>query len=446
MGYQAQLITTQDNEQADTPIKEETHFDERKTDDFLVYLTIKKRLEEISKSLVEVDLFPEKKPFYYNEPIHFQCICVFFVEPDSTSSSDIKSQTFRITTSTKVFEIINAGLELWEHTENLGEYRLLLIENEFFKTLNEGDVINGLFKANKPLVKSAKFILAPKLYKTNFNDIQVEDQGKTLIVNQVINKNEKFDEFIQHFTGISKYIELKYFALKEEELSKKISIKKKKELFTWLTLLHYIITALFFILFFIFSFVALIKIKNPFRNFVDYIVLKSLFMEKEGKEIKEDIKLRLNTILYEGNFTQHFKLASMARFSFYKSNTKECIQEYSDFTSQSIKCYKTYYKRQEGTNGYLFPINEEMFNQKCEGCIIYSSASKENNYIINSSYSISENSEEALKYKYDYEKLKLFLQDIFRGFLMQNYEVKSVSIKGDYGYMMEKTVLIYLFL
>ena len=69
----------------------------------------------------------------------------------------------------------------------------------------------------------------------------------------LIHMNEKFDEFIQHFTGISKYIELKYFALKEEELSKKISIKKKKELFTWLTLVHYIITALFFILFFIFS-------------------------------------------------------------------------------------------------------------------------------------------------------------------------------------------------
>lgn len=42
MGYQAQLITTQDNEKpTDTPMKEETHFDERKTDDFLVYLTIK---------------------------------------------------------------------------------------------------------------------------------------------------------------------------------------------------------------------------------------------------------------------------------------------------------------------------------------------------------------------------------------------------------------------
>ena len=79
-----------------------------------------------------------------------------------------------------------------------------MIENDYCKVLTEGDFINHLFKANKTMVKSAKFLLAPKNYKTNLNDINVEDQGKNLIINQIINKNDKFDEFIQYFTGLTK--------------------------------------------------------------------------------------------------------------------------------------------------------------------------------------------------------------------------------------------------
>ena len=112
--YQSQLINPQDDEiETHIPKVDSENLDKNNTDDFLVNLTIKKRLEEISKSLAEVEPFPEKKPFDYNEPIHFQCICVLFVEPDFKVNPNIKSQTFRITNSTKVFEIINAGLELW---------------------------------------------------------------------------------------------------------------------------------------------------------------------------------------------------------------------------------------------------------------------------------------------------------------------------------------------
>ena len=204
--------------------------EDRNRDDLLVYQTLKKRLEEISKSLSEVEPFPEKKPYENTEPIHFQCICVLFVEPDFKVNNIIKSQTFRITTSTKVFEIINAELELWEHLENIDEYKLYLMENEYAKTLSEGDVINNLFKWNKSLVKSTKLLLAPKNYKISLNDIDIKDQGSQLVVSQISNKNEKFDEFIANFTGVAKYIEHKFFFLKEEVEQKKNTYQKKKNL------------------------------------------------------------------------------------------------------------------------------------------------------------------------------------------------------------------------
>ena len=48
----------------------------------MIYQTLRKRLEEISRSLTEVESFPEQKFVYNDDPIHFQCICVFFVEFD----------------------------------------------------------------------------------------------------------------------------------------------------------------------------------------------------------------------------------------------------------------------------------------------------------------------------------------------------------------------------
>ena len=101
------------------------------------------------------------------------------------------------------------------------------MENEYAKTLSEGDVINNLFKANKSLVKSAKFLLAPKNYKITLNDIDIEDQGSQLVVSQIINKNEKFDEFISNLSGGAKYIVHKFSILKEEVEQKKILIRKK---------------------------------------------------------------------------------------------------------------------------------------------------------------------------------------------------------------------------
>ena len=415
INYQSQINNNhQEFEKESELISDTSILDENNTDDLLVYNTLKKRLEEISKSLAEVESFPEKKPFDNNEPIHFQCVCVLFVEPDFKAISSIKSQTFRITTSTKVYEIITAGLELWEHIENLGDYRLFLMENELLKPLNEGDVINHLFKANKTIVKSAKFLLAPKSYKTGLAEINIEDQGNNLIINQTINKNEKFDEFVTHFPGVTKYIEQKFTVLKEEEVGQNKNVHKKKKPFTWLNLAYYLVMTIMFILFFIFSFLAIAEIKDPFNNFVDYAVIKTMFMQNtSGGNIRTDILNKIQNILFNGNFHIFFKLVSMARFSFYQSNEKECNDDYTNFNKKT--CYSPYYKNDENDSIYALGF-EEIYRNKtnCTDCFVYSS--KEYNFV-------------GKKPKL----LEDFLDDVFRGFQMQNYKVEGTSIKGTYG-------------
>lgn len=374
---------------------------------------MKKRLEEISKSLSEVETISEKKLFDSNNPIHFQCVHVLFVEPDFKAIPTIKSQTFRITSSTKVSDIINAGLELWEHS---GDYKLFLMENDVLTPLNDDKLINSSFKPNTTVVKSAKFLLTLKGYKTGLADINIEDQGNNLNINQAINKNEKLDEFIKYFPGVTKYIEHKFSTLKEEEVDQNKSGNKKKKPFGWVNLTYYLVRAIMFILFFIFSFLAVVEVKDPYRNFVDHTIIKTMFTSPgSNTDIKEDILSRMENILYQEN--NNFNLVSMARFSFYKSDKIDC----NDEINKEGKCYSSYHKNKEKDDIYEGKVYENCTNKIRD-------MSEVGDFFVYSSFK-----GEPRNFITGKESLLDFIADVFRGFQMENYEVEGTSIKGTYG-------------
>lgn len=209
--------------------------------------------------------------------------------------------------------------------------------------------------------------------------------------------------------------------LKDEELSQKTNIHRKKSPFTWLTLMYYLETGLMFILFFIFSILAIIEIKNPYQNFIDYAMIREMFSlsfeESDGLDIKNDILARIDTILYEGDYSSYFKQASMTRFSFYQANNKTCNKEYTDFSGET-KCYNPYYKNNKNNTAYNLGYDKE--EEYTGDYFVYSNSSTDKNYYYVNGETAKENLDD-------------FLFDVFRGFDMQNYEVDSSRIDGDLG-------------
>ena len=405
----------------------------------MIYQTLRKRLEEISRSLTEVESFPEQKFVYNDDPIHFQCICVFFVEFDI--KENYKTQTFRIARTTKVIDIIEAGLKLWDSFEYIKEYRLHLLDTDTMRTLDENDTINALFKSNKSQMKSAKFLLAPRGCKINMSELEVEDEGSNAInVGQVINQNVKYYDFIKRFAGVAKFIQSKFAVLKEEELDQEKEPQKKKNKISLFSFILYIINTVFFFLFLIFSIFTVCKIKNPFMLYFDITILKSLLSGSSyltGNDVIIDVLSKLDPFIMNKN--ENYKLLSMTRFSFYQAKEKQCDEDYVKKMNPEEKiCYETFYKKEDAASVYdnEYIVNKEYENylSNCDG--------KCSMYFYNKNESVlysNDNADIVAMYK------KYLEESVFKGFFLNNFDIDGVDISGDYGtYKGTRNVDIFL--
>ncbi len=396
------------------------------SDQLLIAEALKQRLEEISKNLTEVESFPEHKHIYNDDPIHFQCICVFFIEPVSDMQRTMKSQTFRITRATRVIDLIVTSLQLWDQLDYLNDYRLYLIENETLKVLDETAVINNIFKTMKIQMKTAKFLLAPRNFKGNLGEMNLEEDthNNPLTVKQGINKNEKYYNFVRRFAGVAKYVENQFSILKEkeiEEMEQRIVSPKKKKI-PLLTLVLYGIKGVFFCLLFIFSLLSIIELKNPFKSYLIYNYLNYTIGHDYSEDVGTDIIDRVEQFLYQPNSADtSLKVVSLARLSIYQSNPKKCDKNYQKSISSTETCYKAYYESKDSFEGYKTAENilnkrYTIDNNEDLEPFVYSPSSPNNNYI-----QTQGNWEEFLE------------NEIFKGFYTNNYEIDEINIEGDYG-------------
>ena len=69
-------------------------------------------------------------------------------------------------------------------------------------------------------MKTAKFLLAPRNFKGNLGEMNLEEDthNNPLTVKQGINKNEKYYNFVRRFAGVAKYVENQFSILKEKEI------------------------------------------------------------------------------------------------------------------------------------------------------------------------------------------------------------------------------------
>ena len=296
------------------------------------------------------------------------------------------------------------------------------------RTLDENETINALFKSNKSQMKSAKFLLAPRGYKINMSELEVEDEGSSAInVGQVINRNVKYYDFVKRFAGVAKFIQSKFAVLKEEELDQEKEPEKKKKKISLFSFILYIINTVFFCLFLIFSIFTVCKIKNPFLNYFDITILKNFFGDSSclnGEDVIYDVEYKLENFIMNKN--ENFKLLSMARFSFYQAKEKKCNEDYVKKMKEDNICYETFYKKEDATSVYenKYIVNKEYENDlsDCdEACAMYFYNKNDNVVYSNDDAEIVE------MYK------KYLEESVFKGFFLNNFEIDGVSIRGDYG-------------
>ena len=239
-------------------------------------------------------------------------------------------------------------MELWDQSENINSYGLYTFENDDKQLLSQGIVINQLFMEKKAQAKTARFYLLPKSYSDNLSEIgQEQQQGdrNKVNVNQDTNVNEKYYEFIRHFSGVSKYIDKKYTQLKQEESEKEKYEMYERKQTSIFSIVVWGVNALLFLLFFIFSLISIIFIKNPKKNFMEY----SLLHHDEGIISQSECSLYIPEKLnYFTKKSTKLMLASKARLSFYYRNIDHCNSQYSKVTNEA-ECYDVIFEKYKGS-------------------------------------------------------------------------------------------------
>lgn len=241
-------------------------------------------------------------------------------------------------------------MELWDQSDKINSYGLYTFENDDKQLLSQGTVINQLFMEKKAQAKTARFYLLPKNYSDNLNEIgQEQQQGdrNKVNVNQDTNVNEKYYEFIRHFSGVSKYIDKKYTQLKQEESEKEKYEMYERKQTSIFSIVVWGVNALLFLLFFIFSLISIIFIKNPKKNFMEYSLLQNSEDNISQEYISEYIQEKLN--YFKKDSTAKLMLASKARLSIYYRNVDHCNSQYSKVLTNTVKCYDTIFEKYKGS-------------------------------------------------------------------------------------------------
>ena len=223
--------------------------------------------------------------------------------------------------------------------------------------LDETAVINNIFKTMKIQMKTAKFLLAPRNFKGNLGEMNLEEDthNNPLTVKQGINKNEKYYNFVRRFAGVAKYVENQFSILKEKEIEemeqRRVSPKKKK--IPLLTLVLYGIKGVFFCLLFIFSLLSIIELKNPFKSYLIYNYLNYTIGYDYSDDVGTDIRKRVEKLFDQPNSADtSLKVVSLERLSIYQSNPKKCDKNYQKSISSTETCYKAYYESKDSFEGY----------------------------------------------------------------------------------------------
>ena len=246
----------------------------------------------------------------------------------------------------------------------------------------------------KAQAKTARFYLLPKSYNENLNEIgQEQQQGdrNKVPVNQDTNVNEKYYEFIRHFSGVSKYIDKKYTQLKQEESEKEKNETFERKQISIFSIIVSGVNALLFLLFFIFSLISIIFIKNPKRNYMEYSLLGG---DEETVQDAEFISYLNDKLEYFTKDSQtKLMLVSKARISIYYRNEDNCNPQYSqELKSEKPTCYDAIFEKYKGnlptfddTNSC---IGEDTEDANCDSMNFKSELEGVDNYKIKGNYGV----------------------------------------------------------
>lgn len=422
----------------------------------LIYQTLKKCLDEISKSLESVKAETEVSHSINLEPLFFQCISVIFIDDTVednnilSSSSNIFYQTFRISIETTVENVIDSCLLLWERVEDQEKFELYIIKGEKRENVKKSYKINDLFKVPKLQIKSAQFILCTKEAKFNYEDIITKKNNK----NQNIEVNAFRDDhdnhyikFITHLCGVTRDVDESYQRLKDND---DIKNQKKDNEFTWnrktfIAFLQKGILYVIFLLFFIFSFLGINQHKDPYKNYIDVTILKTILFGddnlvsgQKGLTSEEYLNLLENIAgLYTYDTeNSNFKLINMMRLTLYRSQIKTCDSDYINYFNSVYKdkeliCYKYKYEDKVESGSHVYPYFENGEYEK--DSTICNPEDIQNNYFI---YSTQQTETETKSKNYIgscEEDFLFYLSNIFRVFKTENFEIDPIFLESSRG-------------
>lgn len=393
----------------------------------LIYSSLRKILNEISEKLDVVSAVQPNPVMNQSEQIYNQLIHLEFIPLEYSGTS--YHQPFRISRNTTLLNIFEKGLELWNHEEFSEKYRLYLRGYE--KEFNYNDQVNEFFKVNKNSGAKPHFVLAPKGFKIVDEDEESEVETKNEVMLKY--KDEGLQQLLFGFCGLKKYTERYYSKLREEEskAGKINSIKPNN--FSILKLVQNLVFCSIFALFFIFSFLSIFYLKNPYKAYVEAENIKSLFAPEESErtsfkskeEQKESIKKNLMVFSYTTlrNKGTNYQMVNMARLSFYQAMLGVCKNYYLEIFKDQV-CYDQD-KETEEEEEFLY--NEYFINTKfAEDKTICDGQSTLAQYFVSALESPNTN------FIGDCDNLKTFFLDVFSFFYSDKYNMGSTSIEGAY--------------
>ena len=433
-----------------------------KDDTEIIYNSLKEISKKITNILSRADYLPPQKKMIYDDiNIPNQCINIIYVVLDDTPEIKYKYQTFRITETTKVKQIINCCLNLWDYGNYISNYNLFFMENNLLlKKLDENDNINSIILSYHER-KNPQFFFCPPNFKPNFeifntNITHENDEKKknNKSIMQLIN-------FSKRIVGMSSYIQRRYEELKkeDEDNKNKIDIKEDKTNIHFKTIIYYLIH-IFFFMFFILSLQSLYSLSSK-DIFNEYTLIKEKFEKNlitNDNIFYNNSKFIINQILsifddfYYNNLTNNelpYMLISQVKISFYQSTEVKCNKNLINFINlnygtKDFKCISKYYKYDKSSYlGYYGPyIKENKYqtykdsngiNPICDNTkndylnfFIYTNLTKNNNSI--------NNCEDLFNYYYN----------LFIAWNGQIEESEKIKIEGDLGIYSDHSVDLYI--
>lgn len=426
-------------------------------DEILVYKTLKKRLDEISKSLEKVEPFPEVKDSLILEPLFFQCISVIFIDDSvedntlmgSSSDSNFFYQTFRICNETRAKDVIDSCLLLWERSEDQEEFELYIIDGEKREKVEKDIKINNLFKVTKLQIKSAQFILCTRDAKFNYEDLftNQKNANQKIVVNPFRDDHDNhYIKFISRLSGVARDVDETFQRLKNEDnenRKEKIDNKFNRNKFTSSSFLQKGILYIIFFLFFIFSFLAVDQLKDPYKDYIDTNIIKTIlfgndYLAKAQKGLTSTEYLDLlETII--GFYTYdtknpNFKLVNLMRLTLYHSQIKTCNYDYITFFAsvgedKDLICYK--YKYEDAADGVsnYYPYFENGEYER-DTSICSQEDLQNDKYFV---YSALQTETDNKNYISSCDDFASYLSNIFRSFKTENLQIDPIFLESTRG-------------